>query len=706
MSKRSDAYGFFWQDVAVVKPPKKEKEKRQPPKPTWEHADYLPGLYEALAFNVEQMTDQEVYLKRGGELVFDTECYPNFWQVSFRCTTTRRLIHFELSADTRFAMNLGKLDFVIRNYRIIGFNSIKYDLPMVTLALAGKPVHVLKQASDDLIVKIKEDGEDEKMAVPKYKPHELLRAHKVKKLQDIDHIDLIEVCPLQGSLKKYGARLHVKRMQDLPFPPATFLSYEQMAIVRWYCINSDIPATLKIYEELKEQIKLRNDLTAQYGIDVRSRSDAQVAESVISQEIYRLTGERTTTATFEPGTVFHYQVPRFLKYQSDLMNWALNKVAQTQFIVSEHGNINLPEELSNMKLRMAHSTYKLGVGGLHSSEKKISHIADGTFRLIDIDVESFYPRIILNLGIFPKHLGSIFLRVYDEIVRRRLSAKAQAKACKKAGDKEGESKWKAIADGLKITINGTFGKLSNKWSTMFSPELGMQVTLTGQLVLLMLIERMELACIPVVSANTDGIVMRVPTDRYEEFKMLVKQWENDTDFITEETEYSMVLSRDVNNYMAIKKEDGKTKNKGIFANPWSELNSIFRFHKNPEKLICTEAIEQLITKGIPISHTIRACKDLEKFVVVRDVKGGGVKVTEKNETELYLGKMVRWYYAANETGMIVYANSGNLVGNSVGARPCMDLPDEFPQDLDYDKYIADTENMLTKVGYYSTKAFA
>jgi len=699
VSKRSDAVGFFWEDIAVVKPPKLEKEKRKPPKPTWESPDYLPGLYEALAFNVEQMTDQEVYLRRGGELVLDTECHPNFWQASFRCVETGKLIHFELSPDTNFQMNLGKLDFVMRNYRIIGFFSLKYDLPMVTLAIAGKPVHVLKQASDDLIVKIKEEGEDEKFAVPKYKPHELLRAHKVKSLKDIDHIDLFEVCPLSGSLKKYGSRLHVKRMQDLPFPPQTWLSYEQMAIVRWYCVNSDIPATIKVYKELQEQIKLRTDLTAQYGIDVRSRSDAQVAESVVSEEIRRLTGSLPKSETFEPGTVFHYQVPSFLKYQSDLMNWALEKVRQTQFIVSESGNIKLPDELKNMKLRMAHSTYKLGVGGLHSSEKKISHIADGTFRLIDIDVESFYPRIILNLGIFPKHLGPIFLRVYDELVNRRLHAKGQAKVCKKAGDKLGESKWKAIADGLKITINGTFGKLSNKWSTMFSPELGMQVTLTGQLVLLMLIERLELALYPVVSANTDGIVMRVPTERYEEFKAIIKQWEKDTNFVTEETEYTMVLSRDVNNYMAVKKEDGKTKNKGIFANPWSELNSIFRFHKNPEELICTEAIEQLITKGIPLSHTIRSCKEIEKFVVVREVKGGGVKVDAKGETELYLGKMVRWYYGKEEPGMIVYANSGNLVSNSVGARPCMDLPDVFPDDLDYDKYIQDAEDMLASVGY-------
>lgn len=47
--------------------------------------------------------------------------------------------------------------------------------------------------------------------------------------------------------------------------------------------------------------------------------------------------------------------------------------------------------------------------------------------LIDADVASQYPNIIMKLGLFPKALGKDFLTVYGEIIERRLKAKARAK---------------------------------------------------------------------------------------------------------------------------------------------------------------------------------------------------------------------------------------------------------------------------------------
>lgn len=691
MSKRADAIGFFWEDLPPEPKAKAEKVKRTPPERTWEHPDYLPGLYEALAFNVPMMNDHELYNGRGGELVFDTECYRNFWQLSLRCVKTKKLVHFELSPDTNYQMNLGKLEWVLHNYTIIGFNSISYDMPMVTLALAGKNVNELKLASDMLIIK-DEFGET-------VRPQDLLRHFKVKKLKHVDHIDLIEVAPLEGSLKKYAARLHAPRMQDLPFHPKTILTSDQMAIVRWYCINSDIPATMLLREALDEPLKLRTAMSEEYDTDLRSKSDAQMSEAIIGSELYKLEGKYPKSPDIPPGTVYRYQKPAYIKFQTPLLNWALDIVCNTDLIVSAAGNIPLPDAMADLRLCIGAGVYKLGAGGLHSNEKKYSHIADHTFRILDRDVESFYPRIILNQGLFPKHLGYNFLKVFDTLVTRRLHAKHMAVLCKKEGQLVAAAVWKTTAESLKITINGTFGKLGNVWSIMYAPDLLLQVTLSGQLSLLMLIERMELACIPVISANTDGIVMRVQTHLQATYDAIVKQWEKETNFVTEETEYSVLMSRDVNNYIALKKDGDSTKNKGAFANPWSTPNNTKRMEKNPANMICTEAIEKLVTKGIAIEKTIRECCDITKFITVRDVKGGGVKIDDTGATELFMGKMVRWYYAKDAGGKVVYAGTGNLVARSEGAKPCMDLPAEFPQDVDFDWYIKETEDMLAAVGY-------
>ncbi len=90
MSKRADAIGFFWQDVAKVKPPKKEKVKRTPPTRFWESPDYLPGLEEAKAFNPSFYTDMELWQasKNKETLILDTECYPNYWVAGFKSYET------------------------------------------------------------------------------------------------------------------------------------------------------------------------------------------------------------------------------------------------------------------------------------------------------------------------------------------------------------------------------------------------------------------------------------------------------------------------------------------------------------------------------------------------------------------------------------------------------------------------------------------
>jgi uncharacterized membrane protein (DUF106 family) len=65
----------------------------------------------------------------------------------------------------------------------------------------------------------------------------------------------------------------------------------------------------------------------------------------------------------------------------------------------------------------------MGIGGLHSSETTVAHVAGDRHLLIDRDVASYYPSIILTLGLYPAHLGPAFLTVYQKLVRERLAAK-------------------------------------------------------------------------------------------------------------------------------------------------------------------------------------------------------------------------------------------------------------------------------------------
>lgn len=249
-------------------------------------------------------------------------------------------------------------------------------------------------------------------------------------------------------------------------------------------------------------------------------------------------------------------------------------------------------------------------------------------------------------------------------------------------------------DSIKLSVNGVFGKLGSRWSVMYAPNLLIQVTLTGQLALLMLIERMEAAGLKVVSANTDGIVMHIHESQYAALEAIRAQWCVESGLKMEETRYKALYSRDVNNYIAIKM-DNSVKLKGSYSNPWNDPEmAIWRFHKNPMTTICIEAVEKMLTQGRAIEETIRSCTDLTKFVCVRDVKGGAHK------DGIFLGKTVRWIFSTEEIGTINYVLSGNNVPETEGARPLMDMPDRLPGDIDYGAYVEKAQSMLFDLGFY------
>ncbi len=251
------------------------------------------------------------------------------------------------------------------------------------------------------------------------------------------------------------------------------------------------------------------------------------------------------------------------------------------------------------------------------------------------------------------------------------------------------------AECLKITANGTFGKTGSPYSILYAPEMTIQITITGQLALLMLIEKLELSGIEVYSANTDGIVIYCHKNKKDEMNYIISMWEKITGFITEETKYKSIYSRDVNAYIAVKEND-EIKGKNVYYDPWrgkTAKDGYWRFQKNPNAQICVEAIEKLITENIEIQKTIKKCKDITKFLCVKNVTGGAHK--DRN----YLGKVIRWYYANNIVGTINYINNDNKVPDTEFAKPCMDLPESFPIDINYQIYIDKANEMLYDMNY-------
>jgi len=653
--------------------------------------------------------------------LYDTECVKNYWLLKFRPIGQKSIVLRLLAGQSFDAPRIQLIQYLFKEHTSISFNGINYDVAMITAAISGYTPERLKVINDRMIV---EKIKHWQLGLPKWEP--------------ADHIDLIEVAPGAGSLKQYAGRIHSKKIQDLPYPPDKALSNDEIEQVELYCEN-DLDVLEDLWNALQPQIEQRIALSERYGIDLRSKSDAQLAETVLKSRCEAAVGQRIYKRDVDYNMTWGYTPPNYIAFELPQLRDALDRAKESVFSLSASGTVEMPSQLEGLEVTVGLTTYTMGIGGLHSQDKRAVYRSDERDVLLDRDVARYYPQLMINSGRWPTSLGPNFIESFKDIADERLTAKRTLQNLKKLGITSGDeySKAKVGDDGGKIMINGTFGKCGSQYSILFAPEMLIQTTLTGQLSLLMLIEWHEHYGIPVVSANTDGIVIKCPRDKVSLSEALVHEWENRTGLEMETVEYRSIYSRDVNNYFAVK-SDGKVKRKGEYA-----ISGLVE-KKNPDSEICSDAVAAFIADGIPLMHTLAECRDIRKFVTIQKVSGGGVKMwgegPRKNtkvrdmlntllangwvksgrywvrhgmlsnahdaytacfkpQVPEYLGKVVRWYYAINSPGPIVYANADKVVSLSYGAKPCMTLPDDFPTDIDYDWYLKKCLTILNDVGY-------
>ena len=619
--------------------------------------------------------------------VYDIEVAPNQSMVGFKDLDNGRVTQFDRSETSAIAKHL-------KGRTLIGFNSKNYDNLILTAMLYGKTQKEIYSMSVDLI-----EGDGNRWDYP-----------------DVitGDIDIREVAPGDVSLKLYASILGAKTLQDLPYNPHEKHSKKMWKNVCKYNVN-DLDLTELLYNELKPRLDLRKKLGKQYSIDILSRSDAQVAEDIFRVELKKIgIDAKAAKKKVTPISNIHYLAPKAVKFKNPTLNALVKRIQKTTIEIGGGGSPMIPDWLKKQIVVIGGAAYNIQLGGLHSMESAAAIIPPKGYKLGNVDVASMYPSMIIEMGLFPQHLTKAFLGIYTKIRDTRMEAK-----------RSGNS---VVSDTLKIVLNGSYGKFGSKYSFLYSPDLMLQVTLTGQLYLLMLIEAFEDAGIKVVSSNTDGIEL-VYKDIHD-VKKIVKKWEKRTGLDMEYGTYKALYSRDVNAYIAIYTDYAKRK--GFYDTPGLKVSGV----KNVEYPIVTEAITQFLLAGKSISDTIMECEDPGQFCVARQVNGGAVwsgetypnteeydnyiekglkknKALEKrNETyqkefvladaeKYFIGKVIRYYYSID--GRPIFSKArGSRIGKTDehnGVKPMMKLKKKIPKDLDYTAYIDFAYRHLKELGH-------
>lgn len=328
-----------------------------------------------------------------------------------------------------------------------------------------------------------------------------------------------------------------------------------------------------------------------------------------------------------------------------------------------------------------------GVGGVHASLSERIVKETKSYMVRDADVSSMYPNIAISNRIYPEHLGEKFCDIYQDMYEQRKSyAKNTAENAM-----------------LKLALNGTYGKSNDKFSVFYDPKFTMSITINGQLSLLMLADRLlQIEGLKLVQLNTDGLTVAMLRSTEDQYKDICTQWQSDVKLELEFVDYSKMIIRDVNNYIAVY-TNGKTKRKGAYQYEGLE------WHKNQSALVIPMAAEASMITGVDVREFIKQhfeAGNIFDFMLRTKVPRSSKLVLEFEDGRVLEQQRICRYYPCVSGGKLVklmpaLPDSEDRSDRRLGidtawnVKTCNNMQD-FTGDIDFEYYVQEAEKLVLK----------
>jgi len=618
---------------------------------------------------------------------------------------------YKPSTDTTYEFSVSKwsnqLDAFARfaeqydEYYWVGYNNLRFDSQVVEYILrnyqnwhelSGLEICALiAQKAADTIHDANYD------VFPEYKEEWL--SLKQLDLFKIHHFDNKN---RRVSLKRLEFEMDLENIEEMPIHHTKEnMTQDEIALTRDYCIN-DIMATYEFYKitigdtnhplyKGNNQIELRQDIYEEFGIPCLNYSDSKIGDEMIKkyycQEKGILYNDLPKKGFFRKEILVKNCIAEYVTFQTPELQ-KFYKLVRKQ-------KLTMVDDFKE-SLEFYGNTYTFAKGGLHTENKPKVFEADDETKILDWDVSSYYPAIIINNGRYPQHLGKEFLRGYKQMFDKRLELKPLAKKDKKI---------KGIVGALKLAVNSVYGKSSDMQNWIYDRQLTMFTTITGELSLLMLIEQYELNGIKVISANTDGVTIMVTNELLQKMHEINKWWMDLTTYELEKTDYQKIIFSTVNDYLAIK-TDGEIKKKGDFLTD-------FELHKNKSARVVPLALEQYFVHDIPVADTITNHSNIYDFALrqkaSKDFHYEGL--SDGNRT--VYNKLIR-YYVSNKGEKLMKIKNPECQSNAADASQveagewvmtvCNHLlPDHSLDNVNHAYYIERANRILEKIQFAGRK---
>jgi hypothetical protein len=448
-------------------------------------------------------------------VIYDEECYPNCFLLCIGNPDTRKSVTFEISErkDDRQSM-FSYLRTIYRNGTfMVSFNGLQYDWPLLSYILNNKEC-----TNKDI-----------------YKHScKLIEGVNTRAKQIIPQIDLFKIHHYDNvakmtSLKVLEFNMRMDNIEDLPYAPGSTLTSDEIDNLRRY-VKHDVKATAKFYEVSKPLIDFRVDLTNKYKKNFLNHNDVRIGKEIFvtalekaGVQVYENWKPRQTKR--DKIIVKDILVP-YIQFNHPELKRVYDEFREME-IVNTKGDFRISADLDGFRL-------DYGTGGLHGSVTDTLVKSDDTYVIENRDVSSYYPNLAIKNRFYPEHLTEKFCDVYEGLYEQRKKHK----------------KGTAENAAFKLALNGTYGSSNSEFSPFFDSQFTMSITLNGELLLSMLVEKvMEIESVEMLNVNTDGLCYRVRRDMLPDVDRVCREWEQLTQLELETEHYNRMYIRDVNSFI-------------------------------------------------------------------------------------------------------------------------------------------------------------
>ena len=529
--------------------------------------------------------------------IYDIEVFPNLFTCTVKNTESGNKRRYEIS---RRRNDLTELVALFKNKSIYfcGFNNLHYDDPIINFLL----IHFdellyqdwyiicmrIKELSDT-IIKSQDDSQFSSWSKYKY----------ARLFLSLDILAMLFSAKLRVGLKEMQVTMQYENVQEYDGDFDEYVPDEEIDEVFDYNEN-DVDSSECLLNKCISDIELRLAIEEDYGINALNKDGVNLGMEIIKHRYLQKTGQswsqikdlRSPCDWLCLGDVIF----PFIEFKTPFLQQMLEDLKKEWLNPNKKG--------FEKHFLLGGLEHTLALGGLHSVNKPETFIPKENEVLIDCDVASMYPSIIIEHGVYPKHLGSAFVEVYSDIKKERMYAK--------------RNKLKLKDATLKLALNGLSGNLQSEFSWCYDPECATRMRLNGQLMLLMLAEDLVEVGAKLVNSNTDGIYYIVDISKMDQVHEIYERWTEKTKLELEEDYFEAMYQFAINDYLVIKKGYSETKDPSLIKTKGLFIDKV-SLGKGMAPIIIAEAINKYFADGIPIADTIYGCDDIKKFLTYQKV---------------------------------------------------------------------------------------